>query len=128
MKSNCCIFCGEGSQLEGSGAGQLVTFCQCSASAHSGCVLGYVTYPSALHDRCCVCRRKLQYTVIDKDTPMQIKYAIALVLISMTYMALVLLSLDLTQKLIPIGEIHEFFYLLIIGNLGFIPPAIIVFI
>ncbi|CAL4062668.1 unnamed protein product [Meganyctiphanes norvegica] len=128
VKSNCCIFCGEGSQLEGTGQGQLIPFCQCTASAHDKCIMRYLTFPSTYHDRCCVCRSKLQYTVDDQETPMQIKYAVILVLISVAYISLVLFSIRLTQVLIPMGDIHEFLYLLIIGNVGFIPPAIIVFI
>ncbi|CAL4087185.1 unnamed protein product, partial [Meganyctiphanes norvegica] len=118
-----CVFCLK--------RGELVKFCRCNAISHKKCAISYITYPSKIKRKCCMCKRDLPFTVIDDDTPMHCCYGFALTLITLLYLALIAGSMYLTHFIfwnyIPLGDdFNIYLYIYIVSNVGIIPPVIVV--
>lgn len=121
---NVCIFClDEGGPEEGS----LMHMCSCSVLTHKKCALEYIRFPGNMNDRCCQCREKLKFNVIDKKTPMKHKYVIAFTFLVIFYLTMVGVSIFLTMLMIP-NHLNIYLYIAIVANLSILWPLLLVLI
>ncbi|CAL4112880.1 unnamed protein product [Meganyctiphanes norvegica] len=116
-EENACIFCLESNKL--------IQFCSCNVMAHKTCAIEYISYPGSLNDKCCMCRQKLEYRVLDENTPMQIKYTIILTAIIVLELLASAVSLYLHFIFIPNNDKNVIVYMCALSNLSMFYPLLI---
>ncbi|CAL4102221.1 unnamed protein product [Meganyctiphanes norvegica] len=105
-----CVFCLEYDNL--------IQFCYCSVVAHKECVIKYISVPGIMNDKCCMCRRKLEYDMANPNAPMKKKYILLLSLIIAFIAIFAGLSICAVISLIPIENKSIFVYICIVSNIS----------